>query len=301
MSPFILPPPLKSGDTIGVMAPSSHVDMASLEAVRGFAEVRGYKLLIHPQVTERLHQSAGTPAQKIAAFHDLLRDDAVRAIIGARGGNRAAGMLAGIDYDLVRRNPKIIMGYSDMTALLNGIHAKTGLVAYHGPVFREWLKRGEDMEGAMRLLTGQAQTILLDSAVAVRPAKNAVTGKLLGGNLSVLQSLIGTPYAPDFTGAILFIEDAGDHMSRYDRMLGHLRNAGILARLGALIVGDFGVPQDNPDNPFGFTLADIVAEHTAGYDYPVLMDAPFGHGARLVTLPVGQSATLDGLTLTLLA
>ena len=124
-------------------------------------------------------------------------------------------------------------------------------------------------------------------------------GTLVGGNLSVFQALIGTPYMPSPENSILFIEDIGDHLSRYDRMIGHLRLSGYLDKLSGIIVGEFLKTQDNPDRPFGFTLEDIIREHTAGLNIPVLMNAPFGHGDHLPAFPIGARVTLSGTTLTL--
>lgn len=289
----IVPPPLRPGDTIGVMSTSSWLDEPDLLAARTLMEEKGYKVYIHPQATARHHQSAGTAAQKISALHDLFANPEIKAIIGARGGNRAMTMMQGLDYDLIRKNPKILMGYSDVTILLNGIHARTGLVTYHGPLFREWPKRAGDFEQMLSLITGESKTVSLEGAHVMRQGAR-VSGPLLGGNLSVLQSMIGTGYMPDFSGAILMLEDVGDHLSRYDRMFGHLRNAGILDRISALIVGGFTQTGDDEDRPFGFTLDDIIAEHTAGHDYPILTNAPFGHGERLVTMPIGKKITLSG-------
>lgn len=293
-----LPPPLKPGDTIGVMSTSCWLEEQDLLSAQTFIENKGYKVYLHPQSTARHHQSAGTAKEKITALHDLFANPEIKMIVGARGGNRAMSMMPGLDFDLIRRHPKILMGYSDLTILLNGIFAQTGLVTYHGPLFREWPKRGDDLIYMQDMLGGNKKEIALEGAQVIRAGRSA-SGTILGGNLSVLQGLLGTRYAPDFKNSILLLEDVGDHLSRYDRMLGHLRNAGIFDQIGALVVGGFTEVQDDSDRPFGFTLEDIIAEHTAGTDFPIIMNAPFGHGARLITLPIGQTATLDGTALTL--
>lgn len=294
----ILPSPLKSGDTIGVMATSCWLEESDLQTAKMFIEQRGFKVYLHPQATARHHQAAGTADEKIAALHDLFANPEVKAIVGARSGNRAMTMMEGLDFNLIKKNPKILMGYSDVTILLNGIFARTGLVTYHGPLFREWPKRGQDLENMLSLLSGNLKSIPLENSSILRSG-NKVTGPLLGGNLSVLQGVLGTPYMPDFTNALLLLEDVGDHLSRYDRMLGHLKNTGVFEKIGALVIGGFTEMKDDSDRPFGFTLEDIIQEHTAGTDFPIIMNAPFGHGERLITLPIGQSATLDGTILTL--
>lgn len=295
--PALFPPALKPGDTIGVMATSCWLEEQDLIQAKNFIETKGYRTFIHPQALCRHHQSAGTAQEKIDAFHGLLRHSDVKAIVGARGGNRAITMLDKIDFELVRKHPKILMGYSDMTSLLNGLHAKTGLVTYHGPLFREWPRR-QELPQVLSLLSGREKTIALEGASTLKSGN--AEGPLLGGNLSVFQTLLGTPYCPDMSGAILFLEDVGDHLSRYDRMLGHLRVSGILSKISGLIIGGFTEVEDDSERPFGFTLEDIVREHTAGLNIPVLMNAPFGHGDNLPAFPVGARVTLSGTTLTIL-
>lgn len=292
------PPALRPGDRVGVIGTSGRVDEGDLLAAADFFALKGFDSVIHPQAIQQHGQSAGTAQAKIDALHDVLRDDSLSAIFSARGGNRAITMLPGIDFDLVRQNPKIIAGYSDVTVLLNAIFARTGIITFHGPIFREFPKRGEDLTQMLAMLSGRADHIDLHGVTSVRDG--AAEGRLIGGNLSLFQSLLGTPYMPSLDGAILFLEDVGDHISRYDRMLGHLRAAGVFARIGGLIIGDFTNTKDDDARPFGFTIADCVREHTASYRFPILMNAPFGHGDHLPTFPVGCHVRMDGPRLTLL-
>lgn len=299
MSVTILhPPALQSADRVGVIGTSGRVDEGDLLAAADFFALKGYDSFIHPQSIQQLHQSAGNAQAKIDAFHDVFKDDSISAVFGARGGNRAITMLPGIDFDVVRRHPKIITGYSDVTVLLNGIYARTGLITFHGPLFREFPRRGDDLTQMLSVLSGRADHIDLPGATYLRDG--VAEGRLIGGNLSLFQTLIGTPYMPPLDGAILFLEDVGDHVSRYDRMLGHLRAAGVFARIGGLIIGDFTETKDNDERPFGFTLEDCVREHTASYRFPVIMNAPFGHGDHLPTFPVGCRVRMDGTHLKLL-
>lgn len=284
------PQALKKGDMIGVMATSCWVPQEDLDKAKSFIEGLGYKVYIHPQATARLNQSAGTAQEKADAFHDLIRDPAIKAIFGARGGNRAMTMLSRIDFNLVAANPKIIMGYSDVTALLNAIYQKTGLVTFHGPLFRE-LPRRSEVPQMLGLLAGKKPAMDFSDAKVLREGK--AEGKLIGGNLSMLQSLSGTPYQPDTDGAILFIEDVGDHMSRYDRMLAHMKLAGWFNRISGLIVGSFTETGDDKDRPFGFTLEEVIREHLGDRKIPIVTNAPFGHGDKLTPLPVGGQAKLE--------
>jgi muramoyltetrapeptide carboxypeptidase len=278
------PPPLQPGDTIGVMATSCWLEEADLLAAKSFFEEMGYNVFLHPQATARLNQSAGSAQEKVDAFHELFSNQDIKAIFGARGGNRAITMMDKIDWDIVKSNPKIFMGYSDLTQILHGIYKHTGMVTYHGPLFRELPNRKEFVQ-VMALLGGDKMTIPLPDSKVLQAG--TAEGKLFGGNLSVFQTLVGTENMPDLSGGILILEDIGDHLSRYDRMLAHLRTSGILGQLSALIIGEFVGTQDDEDRPFGFTFADVIRQHTNGLDIPVIMDAPFGHGDNLPAFPIG--------------
>lgn len=290
MTPLI-PPALTPGDTIGIMAPSSRVSRPAVEKSKALLESHGYHVYIHPQTFAEDRASAGTAEEKSAAFHDLWRGPAIKAIMAVRGGNRAGTMLEYIDFDIIEGHPKPLIGFSDVTMLLNAISGKTGLVTFHGPVLT-WLIKGQKKDGLEQiftLLNGEDAALPMDEAQILK--EGTAQGPLYGGNLSIFTSLIGTPYMPDCRGALLFLEDLADEWSRYDRMFIQLRNAGILGQIGGLIIGDLS-GEDTGGTPFGFTLTDILNEHTRGYDIPIITNAPFGHRGPLYTLPVGAPAEL---------
>lgn len=287
-----LPPSLREGGTIGVMAPSSRTDYQAVDRAIAFLEENDYRVRVHPQVWSEDGQSAGTPAEKADALHDLLRDPDIDAVFFARGGNRAGHMLPHLDFRLIRRAPKIMMGYSDATILLNTIHRKTGLVTFHGPVLQRFAKPlpPDQVRQCFDMLAGKKTAIDMSACRVLRPG--SARGPLLGGNLSLVCSMAGTKWQPRWDGAVLFLEDCADELSRYDRMFLQLRHAGILERIGGLVLGAFTDTRDTGALPFGFTLEDIVMEATEGLGIPVVSGAPFGHGADLVTLPVGGVAGL---------
>ena len=289
----ILPRALRSGGTIGLMAPSSRVDRDTLAKSCRWLENYGFRAKIHPQAYAAFGQSAGTAAQKAAALRDLLTDPGVDAIMSARGGNRAATMLPDLDDALFARHPKPIIGYSDTTALLNAVTARTGLVTFHGPSVSSFVNGTveRDLEFAFRLLAGGETVLPLWGSIVLNGG--SAEGRLAGGNLSSLCGLLGTPWQPDFDGAILFLEDAGDELSRYDRMLIQLGNAGAFAQAAAVIVGDISCRNDSGAVPFGFTVADVLDQHFGALPCPVVRGAPFGHGLENVTLPIGMTARLD--------
>lgn len=281
--------PLKKGDKIGVMAPSSYVEENKVMAAKSYLEGLGFEIYLHPQHAMRFHQSAGSHKDKLDALHELFADQSVKAIIAAGGGNRALHLLDNLDYELIRKNPKILMGFSDVTALLNAIYARTGLTTFHGPVFT-WIPRMENhFSFTLDVLSGSTPAYPMTKSRILREGQTE--GILTGGNLSIFQYMAGSRFAPAPEGTILFLEDVGEEPSKIDRMLLHLRHSGYFENISGLICGGF-TEQNETGRPFGFALDDLIREHTEGYDFPVIMDAPFGHGNELYTLPIGGKASL---------
>lgn len=282
-------PALKKGDKIGVMAPSSYVEKKSALKGKACLESLGFEVFLHPQYEARFNQSAGTHEEKTEAIHDLYTDKSIKAIIAAGGGNRALHLLDKINYGLIRENPKILMGFSDVTALLNAVHAKTGQVTFHGPVLT-WIPPLKDHFGfTLDILSGGVPDYPMKQCRILREGR--AEGPLAGGNLSLFHYMAGTEYTPVTDGAILFLEDLREEINKIDRMLLHMRRTGYFEKISGLICGGFTNLGDN-GRPYGFTLEDLILEHTEGYDFPIIMDAPFGHGDQLYTFPVGGKAAL---------
>ncbi|MGB0718969.1 MAG: S66 peptidase family protein [Bdellovibrionales bacterium] len=270
--------------TIGVFAPSSYIEKDDIDTAAAVVKAYGLDVFVHPQTYARYNQSAGTQAEKLAALHDLYRDDLIDIIWAAGGGNRALHIVDDIDYDFIAAHPKPMVGFSDVTALLNAITAKTGIINYHGPVFKS-LPQHQELEA---FLSGDFTMPLGDAKII-----NAghAEGTLFGGNLSLFQYLPQTIKGDWPDGAILFLEDCNEELSRIDRMLLHLKRLGVFARAAGLVFGQFTDLQDST-RPFGFSLEDIIREHTCGLDIPIIMNAPFGHGAQNVPFAIGASAHL---------
>ena len=284
---------LQVGDTIGVMAPSSFVEKEDVEASKSVLEERGYKVFVHEQTFGRhpspKGQSAGTTADKVAALHDLYETPDIKVIWAAGGGNRSLYMLDDLDLDLITKNKKPIVGFSDTTPLLNALYAHAGIHCVHGQVFKN-LHRSDDLDTTLSVLGGNSASMPLNDADIIRSGK--AEGVLVGGCLSLFHYLPGTNDCPPLHNAILFLEDTGDELSRFDRMFAHMKRMGVFEQIGGLVLGEFHDIQDSA-RPFGFTLKDIVIEALDGRDIPVVMKAPFGHGARLFPLAIGKTATLD--------
>lgn len=287
------PPPLSPGDTIGVMAPSSRIAARDIDSAVAFFEGRGYRVLVHSQTylyagDGHATQYAGSREEKLGALHGLASDPNVRAVIFATGGQRAITLLDHIDYALLAAHPKIYMGFSDHTALLNAIAARANLVTWHGPTLRRALVNPQ-IDLNLALLAGREKTIPLKGAHLYR--NGTAEGVLFGGNLAMIRSLTDADLCLT-DGGILFLEEISEELTTVDRDLCALKRRGILGRLGGLVLGQFTDMKDT-GTPFGMTLDDIIAEHTSGLDIPVLTHAPFGHDADLTALPIGAAVALD--------
>lgn len=284
---IIKPPPLRPGDTIGVIAPAGPVDRDEIQPAIDLLKERGYHTLLSLNLFKKKGYLAGHDEARLEDFHAMFADSGIKAILCARGGFGTIRLLDRIDYDLVRSNPKVVAGYSDITALLFALFKETGLVTFHGPVLRNLARDPEDNLGSLLETTssGEPGTVDLSGGTALK--RGSAKGMVIGGNLSLICSLIGTPYMPDLKGAILFIEDTNEPMYRIDRMLTHLRLAGIIRNLSGLIAGDFtgcGEPEE---------LNRLLKEITHGINIPVVDGLPVGHGTQNRTIPMGISAELN--------
>jgi muramoyltetrapeptide carboxypeptidase len=268
----------------------------------GQCDTLGFEPVVLPHVEERHGYFAGPDASRLADLNAALADPRLDAIWCLRGGSGLTRLVRRLDGEGFRRAPKPVIGYSDITALLLSLHAATRVVTIHGPTARSVLTPFS-REHLRRILTEAAPMGLLEPpgppASCVVPGR--ARGRLLGGNLAVLQTLIGTRWFPSLNGAILFLEDVGEALYRIDRMLAHLELAGHLDRLGGLALGAFTAMPDDADAR-GRTVADVAAEYLAPRGIPVAFGFPFGHIADQWTLPIGVEAELDADagTLTLL-
>lgn len=289
MKKLFFPPPLLPGDTIGVFAPSSWVERDDIEKSSTLIEQHGYKVFIHPQTYERDRQSAGTHLQKTLALQGLWHRDDIKALWAAGGGNRCFHLLDMLNYEKMAQKPKILIGFSDVTALLNAVTAQTGIVTYHGPVFKNLTKHNQ-LSSLLKLLSGELISYPMDKAIIVKHGR--AEGFLRGGNLSLFQYVSTT--LPDTLpeGSILFLEDCNEELSRIDRMFLFLKRSGVFKKISALLLGEFSDLKET-GRAFGFTLEEIVREHTQDLDIPVVMNLPFGHGKNLYTFPVGGTISVN--------
>jgi muramoyltetrapeptide carboxypeptidase len=246
---------------------------------------------------------AGTDEERLTDLNDALRDSSIDAIWCIRGGYGSLRLLDQVDYAAMAERPKALIGFSDATALLNAIHRLTGVVTFHGPVARASLTAFSRLHLDRVLTTaepaGRLGRIPLPPDVLV-PQDNRIVslsggvaeGPLAGGNLTLLQCLIGTPYFPELAGAILFLEDVGEDLYRVDRMLAHLRLIGALRRLAGVLVGRFtDLRRSGGDGALGFD--EVLAGYLEPLGIPVAYGFPVGHIEAQWTLPLGVRARLD--------
>lgn len=283
-------PALPAGGVIALIAPAGPAEL-DLELATQWMAARGYQLRVLPGVWEKDGYLAGSDAVRLRDLHDAFADESVDAIFCLRGGYGSPRLLAGIDFALLRRNPKPFVGYSDITALHLAITRYAGFVTFHGAMLNADLL-GNKLEptesGLWQMLSGQQSPVLEHPpAFALTTlAPGSASGRLLGGNLSMICATIGSAFELDDEGIILFIEDVNEPLYRVDRLLTHLRLAGKLNRLRGVLVGDFaGVDS--------VALHRLLQQELGPLGIPVLAGWRSGHCNPNLTLPLGAQVRLD--------
>ncbi|MBI3071613.1 MAG: LD-carboxypeptidase [Deltaproteobacteria bacterium] len=295
------PPALRPGARIGIAAPSGPFDAATFE--RGVAVLRraGFDVVLPAgfdrRAAGRLAYLAGDDDHRAATLTALFADADVNAIWCARGGYGAARILRRLDPHLVRANPKLLVGFSDITAIQTHLFATAGVPSIHGPNVTTLASTPDDELAALwRLLAGNAiGRVLAPNLSAIRRGRAA--GPAVGGNLSVLASLVGTAYFPPVDGAILFLEDVSERPYRVDRMLTQLTLANVFVRVAGVVLGEFVECIDPPEKPLT-DVADVLADCLSGLSCPVVARFPFGHGGAHFPIPLGTRADIDADALT---
>ena len=289
---LIKPPRLRPGDTVGVIALASAVEQQHLE--RGVdALVRlGYKVKVSDAALHRSSIFAGRDEERVSELMSFMADSEVRAIFAARGGYGSGRLLPAINYEALAKSPKILLGFSDETFLLNAIVERCRMVCFHGPMVAMDFARGlsdASLNHLRALLAGELNHLELDAPHVI--AGGTAEGTLIGGCLSVLVSMLGTPYAPSFFDKILFLEDIGEKPYRIDRMLVQLRQAGALERVKGIVFGGMvGVEGSDQER---LLTTEFMAEQTGSLGCPVLSGLEAGHRTQNFALPLGVRARID--------
>jgi muramoyltetrapeptide carboxypeptidase len=283
------PAPLVKGDTIGVVAPSYAPQQGWLLRGAKAMEDAGYKVMLCGEIDRFRRFQQREDERRAENLMRIWLNPEVKAVVAATGGYGAARILPYLDPDVFRRNPKLFVGYSDITALHLWLMRRAQLRVFHGPTLDDLFPGGTDptvLSLLSALTTSRPQTELgRDVARAVRPGR--ANGRLTGGNLSLVQQSIGTPYEIDTKDAILFLEETRDPMSVADERLLHLRAAGLLRNVRGIIFGQLSLDRSEEDE-FEDFLLDLVSD----LEVPILMDFPAGHEVPNLTLPLGTEVEL---------
>lgn len=299
------PARLKPGSVVGIVSPAGATFVREeLDIVLDAVWTLGLVPRVAPHFFDRYGYLGGSDKNRAADINQFFADPQIAAILPIRGGWGCSRMLPYLDYERIRQNPKIIIGFSDITALILAINARTNMVTFHGPnglsswrpaqteYFRRVLFAAEPMtfqnlkdpddDNRLMRVKYRIQTI----------TPGRVRGKLIGGNLSVFSAIVGSPYLPDLSGAILFLEDVNENIYRLDRLMTHLKVAGVFDRLAGFIFGQ--CPGCKPDADYGsLTLEEVVLDHIKPLGIPAWYGAMIGHVEPVLTLPIGLEVEID--------
>ena len=296
---MIKPKPLRKGDTIGLAGISGamHDPETTFPKMMEAIDAMGYKVVVAESCREQYGYLSGTDESRARGLNALFRDDRVDAVVCMRGGYGVARMLDGVDFDAIRANPKIMLGYSDITALHTAIHEKVGMVTIHGPMpCSAWMEFDDfTRDSLVRALTGTEPLGLLANPPGMTPeciVPGRCEGQLVGGNLTLIASACGTPYALDATGKILLLEDIGEYIYRLDSMLTQIRLAGLFDQCVGVVLGGFTDCTEEYEH-YALHLEDIIRDIIVPAGKPVLGNMSIGHTPTKITVPLGVRCALD--------
>ena len=288
----IKPKRIRKGDTIGLIAPASPIyDQTQFDKMIKNVSGLGFKVKVGTYANSKKGYLAGTDKQRVEDLHNMFLDSAVNAIMCIRGGWGSNRLLDLIDYSIIQDNPKVFIGFSDITALHHAFYTQADLITFHGPVGKsDWTSKtwnsflNNVIEGNQEKHSFSDQT----DRFVIHPGK--IEGNLIGGNLTVLSSLIGSKYLSDFSNSILFLEDIGESVYRIDRMLTQLKLAGLLQKINGLVIGKF---TDSDGGVNSLTLKEMLEGHIRPLQIPAFYGALISHESDNITLPIGCKASID--------
>lgn len=310
---IIKPKRLEQGNTIALVAPAGVIEESELKESIQNLEMLGFKCVFKESILEKHGYLAGSDERRTAELNEMFGRKDVDGIICVRGGYGCARILPMLDYQTIKNNPKVLCGYSDITALLYGIYKKTGLIAFHGPVgtstYNDFSKQNFN-----DVLVNPSEKKVLWNAVEVDPPENKklitirsgkASGGLVGGNLSIVVSMIGTEYDVDTSGKIIFLEEIGEEPYRIDRMLTQMIQSGKFEKAAGIALGVFEkceVKTTDPAFTNSLTLQEVLYDKLYSLNIPIVYGFSFGHVVNKFTLPFGIMTEIDAdnQTLTLL-
>ena len=293
--PSILKPPhLKVGDTIGLISPAGAVDQKTVDEFTQILLKLGLKVKLGKHILDRYGYLAGKDINRAADVNAMFADTSVQGIFTMAGGWGCNRILPLLDYNLIRQNPKIIMGFSDVTSLILAIYARSGIIAFHGPLATStW--NTFSVEHVQRILFNGEAMILINllSTPVETITSGKVRGRLVGGNLSLVTALVGSGYLPDWDKTILFVEEVREDVYRVDRMLTQLKLAGILDKIAGFIFGQCTKCSAGEDNEPSLTLQEVLSDRIKPLGIPAWYGSMIGHIPDKFTLPLGVEVEID--------
>ncbi len=297
---IIKPKRLKKGDLIGIISPASAPnDLFKIEKGVSYLEGLGYKVKVGKNTSTSHGYLAGTDDQRVEDLHEMFRDKEVKAVICSRGGYGSPRLLDKIDYKLIARNPKIFVGYSDITALQMAFLEKTGLLTFAGPMLAVDLYNSvspftEEMFWTLITSNKKFGRIEFPGNEKIFPVvKGVAKGRLIGGNLATFLSLAGTQYFPDIRNKILLLEEVSEAPYRVDRMFNQLRLMGVFKKISGLILGAFTDCNESDSEKKTLTTGEVVADYVDKLDIPVVYNFMYGHIADKITVPFGAGMRVN--------
>lgn len=301
----IIPKGLKEGDTVGVVSPSSAIfETEPYEIAKENLEAMGLKVKFGAFVKGRYGHLAGTDEERAGELNEMFRDENIQAVMALRGGSGAARILDKLDYETIKNNPKIFIGYSDITALHLAIYEKTGLVTYHGPLavstwnsfsfdyFKRLLFDKEKITFTNPIDKGDNLVQIENRIRTIREGE--ATGRLIGGNLSVLTGIMGSEYFPsDWEGNILYLEDVGEQIYAVDRMMSQLQLGGVLDKISGFVFGKCTSCNPGGSGYGSLTMEEVIDHYIKPLNIPAFSGAMIGHIDDNVTIPNGLKAKIN--------
>lgn len=285
---------LQVGDQVGVITPGSALSPEDFGNALDNIRSLGLKPVPARYANQKYGFLGGTDFQRLSDLHEVFQNDEIKGVFCARGGYGTGRIINHIDYSLIRRNPKVLIGFSDITALLNAIYQQTGLITFHGPVgaseFTDFTKSN------FQNIVMNGDELSMKAADGYTIKSGAAKGKLVGGNLSLIASLVGTKYEVNFRNKIAFIEEVGESPYRIDRMLTQLLDSGSLKYARGIAFGQFAdcdVDLDDPDYATKFNLRQVLTDRCSGLKIPVFYGFKIGHIADNASIPIGIPGLLD--------
>jgi len=296
----VKPSKLLSGDLIGLISPASPVaDPVRIEKAVAYLEKLGYRVEVGKNVGNKIGYLAGTDEERLDDFHSMFSNKEVKAIICLRGGYGTPRIVDGIDYKLIAKNPKIFVGYSDVTAIQMAIYKKTGLVTFAGPMaavdlWNDINRYSEEL--FWRILTSNkklGRLALPENAEMKTVTKGKMKGRILGGNLALITAMMGSPFLPKFDDSILMLEDVSEVPYRLDRMFNQLKVADVFNKVEGVLLGQFTDCEAKDDDPT-FTVAEVMENYFRKLKIPVVENFPHGHVKEKATVPFGIEIKVNG-------